>query len=93
MALFPRRVVSGTDALGLYQLKMTSQFDTVLVDLVPRFAALKSRQQRVCKISPRNPEQFLQSIDVADQNFQFAHAGSPYQRRDAFAKLSLIRLN
>jgi hypothetical protein len=70
---------------------MTSQFDTVLVDLVPRFAALKGSQQRVCKVSPRDPEQLLQSIDVADQNLQFAHAGSPYRRRDAFAKLSLIR--
>jgi len=74
VAFSDRQVLPGANAFGLNQLKMTSQFDAVLVDLVTRLAARERGQQRICQILPRYPEQFLQSIDVSDQNLQFVHA-------------------
>ncbi|MDB5605029.1 MAG: hypothetical protein JWP25_1929 [Bradyrhizobium sp.] len=58
----------GAIALSLYQPEMTSQFSAVLTNLVARFAAFEWREQRVCKVSPCNPQQFLQPVYIAGQN-------------------------
>jgi hypothetical protein len=49
---------SEATALCFYQLENPPQYNAVLVDLVARFAALKWREERFCKVFPGNPQQF-----------------------------------
>ena len=41
--------------------EITPQFSTVLPDLVASFAAIEWCEQRVCKLGPCDPQQFLQA--------------------------------
>jgi hypothetical protein len=39
----------------------------VLPDLVASFATIEWREQRICKLAPRDPQQFLQAVYGTEQ--------------------------
>ncbi len=49
------------------RLEITPQFSAVLSDLVASFATIEWCEQRICKLAPRDPQQFLQAIDGTKQ--------------------------
>ena len=49
------------------RLKIAPQFGAVLSDLVASFATIQLCKQRVCKLAPRDPQQFLQAVYGAEQ--------------------------
>jgi hypothetical protein len=70
-------LLSGAVVLSFDQHKLTPQFGTMLIDLIARFAALERCEQRVCKIFPSDPQQFLQPVYIASQNFQIRSFALP----------------
>src|SRR5258707_12612709 len=49
------------------RLEIAPQFGAVLSDLVAGFATIERREQRICKLAPRDPQQFLQAVYGAEQ--------------------------
>jgi hypothetical protein len=78
-----QRFFSGSIALGFEQLELTPQFGTALVDVIARFAALELGEEWICKISPGYPQQFLQPVYVAGQNFQLSHRRFAFEVNEA----------
>jgi hypothetical protein len=64
-ALFLQGLVSDAPEPRFHRLEIAPQFSAVLSDLIARFTTLERGEQRVCKVAPRNPQQFLQSINSA----------------------------
>ena len=62
----------------------------MLIDLITRLASFESCEQRVCKIFPSDPQQFLQDMYVASQNFQVGHLCAFEVNEAASAKITLI---
>jgi hypothetical protein len=49
------------------RLEIAPQFGAVLSDLVASFATIEWCEQRICKLAPRDPQQFLQAVYGAEQ--------------------------
>jgi len=76
-----------SDAPCFDRLEITPQLSAVLSDLVASFATIKWREQRVCKLAPGDPQQFLQSVYGAEQIVWRCHPGRfRNRRRQRFVK-------
>jgi hypothetical protein len=75
------------------RLEIAPQFSAVLPDLVASFATIEWREQRICQLAPRNPQQFLQAIYGTEQIVWRCHPRSLSKLTKAtFCEgLSLIR--
>ena len=75
------------------RLEVTPQFSAVLPDLVASFATIERCEQRICKLAPCDPQQFLQAVYGAEQIVWRCHPPGRFRkkRRQRFVKISLIR--
>ena len=49
------------------RLEIAPQFSAVLPDLVASFATIEWREQWICQLAPRDPQQFLQAVYGTEQ--------------------------
>ncbi len=70
------------------RLEIAPQFGAVLSDLVASFATIDWCEQRICKLAPRDPQQFLQAVYGAEQIVWRCHPPGRFRnrRRQRFAK-------
>jgi hypothetical protein len=58
---------SFASAPGFDRLEITPQFSAMLSDLIASLATIDRCEQRICKLAPRDPQQFLQSVHGTEQ--------------------------
>src|SRR5437667_8043700 len=73
--------------------EITPQFSAVLPDLVASFATIEWCKQRICKLAPRDPQQFLQAVYGAEQIVWRCHPSGAFERDEGnvLQRISLIR--
>ncbi len=76
------------------RLEIAPQFGVVVSDLVAGFATIERCEQRICKLAPRDPQQFLQAVYGTEQIVWRCHTPGSLseQTKATFCKgLGLIR--
>ena len=70
------------------RLEIAPQFGVVVSDLVAGFATIERCEQRICKLAPRDPQQFLQAVYGTERIVWRCHPPGRFRnkRRQRFAK-------